>query len=235
MVMSNEQIRTYVGIVGNVLSFGLFISPIFTIVRIFKNKSVEEFLPDPYIACVMNCMLWIFYGLPINHPDSLLVITINGVGLALELFYLSSFVIYGKQHRKKIFGWLAIEIIGIGAIAGFDLGYFHTHEKRSFFVGVFCVVFGVLMYSSPLTIMRKVIKTKSVEYMPFFLSLTAFLNGCCWTAYALLKLDWFILIANGLGAVSGFVQLVLYACYYRTTPKRSKTPPSQGQVQLESV
>ena len=31
---------------------------------------------------------------------------------------------------------------------------------------------------------RKVIQTKSVKCMPFYLSLTSFLNGCIWTAYA---------------------------------------------------
>ncbi|XP_023771853.3 bidirectional sugar transporter SWEET6a [Lactuca sativa] len=232
MVMSNERIRTIVGLIGNVISFGLFISPSPTIWRIFKNKTVEEFSPDPYIACVMNCLLWIFYGLPINHPDSTLVITINATGLILELIYLSSFIIYGKSaHRKKIFSWLAAELVVLGAIAGFDLGFFHTHDKRSTFVGIFCVVFGILMYTSPLTIMWKVITTKSVEYMPFYLSLAAFLNGCCWTTYALLKWDWFILIANGTGALSGFAQLILYACFYRTTPKKnSKRPESEVQM-----
>ncbi|XLT08672.1 hypothetical protein HN51_054465 [Arachis hypogaea] len=34
--------------------------------------------------------------------------------------------------------------------------------------------------------MAKVIKTNSVEYMPFWLSLTNFLNGVCWTTYALI-------------------------------------------------
>ncbi|CAH1420678.1 unnamed protein product [Lactuca virosa] len=231
MVMNNDEIRTIVGIIGNVISFGLFISPSPTIWRIFKNKSVEEFSPDPYIACVMNCLLWIFYGLPINHPDSTLVITINAIGLALELIYLSSFLLYGNNsHRKKIFGFLAAELVGLGVIAGLDLGLFHTHDARSTFIGIFCIVFGIGMYTSPLTIMWKVIKTKSVEYMPFYLSLAAFLNGCCWTTYALLKWDWFILIANGIGALSGFVQLVLYAIFWRTTPRKSKTPASEVQM-----
>ena len=42
----------------------------------------------------------------------------------------------------------------------------------------------------------KVIRTKSVEYMPFFLSLVNFLNGCCWTAYALIKFDIYITVCT---------------------------------------
>ena len=40
------------------------------------------------------------------------------------------------------------------------------------------------------------IRTKSVEYMPFFLSLVNFLNGCCWTAYALIKFDIYITVCT---------------------------------------
>lgn len=41
---------------------------------------------------------------------------------------------------------------------------------------------------------HKVIKTKSVEYMPFFLSLANFANGAVWTAYGLIKFDKFIVV-----------------------------------------
>ncbi|XP_024315840.1 bidirectional sugar transporter SWEET6a-like [Brachypodium distachyon] len=114
--------------------------------RIIKNKDVEEFKSDPYLATLLNCMLWVFYS-------------------------------------------------------------------------ILCVLFGSAMYASPLTIMVRVIKTKSVEYMPFFLSLVSFLNGVCWTSYALIKFDLCVTIPNGLGALFG---LVLYACYYKSTPKKEK-------------
>lgn len=39
------------------------------------------------------------------------------------------------------------------------------------------------------------IKTKSVEYMPFLLSLVSFLNGCCWTAYALIRFDLYVTVS----------------------------------------
>jgi solute carrier family 50 protein (sugar transporter) len=42
----------------------------------------------------------------------------------------------------------------------------------------------------------KVIKTKSVEYMPFFLSLVSFLNGVCWISYALIKFNLYVIVSN---------------------------------------
>jgi len=41
----------------------------------------------------------------------------------------------------------------------------------------------------------KVIKTKSVKYMPFWLSLANFLNGVSWTTYALIHpFDLYVLV-----------------------------------------
>jgi solute carrier family 50 (sugar transporter) len=101
-------------------------------------------------------------------------------------------------------------------------------------------------------VQHKVITTKSVEYMPFFLSLVSFLNGVCWTAYALIRFDPYVTVStcvqekssclcmqfpklnhmscsryimqipNGLGTLSGLIQLILYACYYKSTPKKEK-------------
>lgn len=73
------------------------------------------------------------------------------------------------------------------------------------------------MYAAPLTVMKLVIKTKSVKYMPFFLSLANFMNGVVWVIYACLKFDPYILIPNGLGSLSGIIQLIIYITYYKTT------------------
>ncbi|GAU19651.1 hypothetical protein TSUD_185670 [Trifolium subterraneum] len=66
--------------------------------------------------------------------------------------------------------------------------------------------------------------------MPFLLSLANFLNGAVWLTYALLKWDPFIVIPNGLGTISGLIQLILYAVYYRTTRWDDDAPPSINMV-----
>ncbi|TYG72972.1 hypothetical protein ES288_D04G063500v1 [Gossypium darwinii] len=231
-MVSADTARTILGIIvfrilfvmfcfaGNVISFFLFASPLPTFVKIYKKMAVEEFKPDPYIATAMNCMLWIFYGLPMVHPDSILVVTINSIGLAMELIYLSIFFLYApNKGRAKVIGWVALEILFLGVVAACTLTLRKTHAQRSDLVGILCVIFGVLMYASPLTVMRKVIKTKSVKYIPFYLSLANFLNGVIWVTYALIRFDLYILIGNGLGALSGAIQLILYACYFKSTPK----------------
>ncbi|XP_058733477.1 bidirectional sugar transporter SWEET7b-like [Vicia villosa] len=217
-MVSASIARNIVGIIGNVISFGLFFSPAPTFYKIIKNKDVEEFKPDPYIATVLNCAFWVFYGLPFVHPNSLLVVTINGVGLVFEFVYLTIFYIYANNKgRKKLLLYLFIEAIFFAAILSGVMLTLHGTTRRSLVVGIICDVFNIMMYVSPLTVMAKVIKTKSVKYMPFWLSVANFLNGLCWTTYALIHpFDIYVLISNGVGVISGLVQLILYAYFWCT-------------------
>ncbi|XP_023520311.1 bidirectional sugar transporter SWEET5-like [Cucurbita pepo subsp. pepo] len=237
-MVSTAAARTVIGIIGNVISFGLFMSPIPTFTQIVKRKAVEDFKPDPYLATILNCAMWVFYGMPFVHPDSILVVTINGIGFFIELAYVSIFFIYSPWiKRRKMLIVLLIESIFFAAVVLITLLVFHTTISRSYFVGILCIIFNIGMYTSPLTVMRLVIKTKSVKYMPFTLSLANFCNGIVWAIYALLKFDPNVLIPNSLGALSGLIQLILYATYYRTTNWDNDDTSStrRAEVQMSDV
>nr|GMC74398.1 bidirectional sugar transporter SWEET5-like [Ipomoea batatas]GME06672.1 bidirectional sugar transporter SWEET5-like [Ipomoea batatas] len=232
-MVNRDVARTIVGIIGNIISCFLFLSPAPTFSKIIKSKSVQAFKVDPYLATILNCAMWVFYGMPFVHPDSLLVVTINGAGLVIEAAYIIIFFIYSKpKQRKKIVIALIVEAIFFAAIVTVTLTVLHGTKKRSALIGIVCIVFNVLMYTSPLTVMKRVITTKSVKYMPFYLSLANFANGCVWFCYAFIKFDPYVLIPNGLGALSGLVQLVLFAMFYRTTNWDENE--SNNEVELSS-
>ncbi|CAL5022372.1 unnamed protein product [Urochloa decumbens] len=218
MVISPDTIRTVIGIIGNGTALVLFLSPVPTFIRIWKKGSVEQYSPVPYVATLLNCMMWVMYGLPLVHPHSMLVITINGTGMAIELTYVAIFLLYSSgAARRKVLLLVATEIAFVGAVAALVLTLAHTHERRSMIVGILCVLFCIGMYAAPLSVMKMVIQTKSVEYMPLFLSLASLANGICWTAYALIRFDLYITIPNGLGVLFAVAQLILYAIYYKST------------------
>ncbi|KAG6499729.1 hypothetical protein ZIOFF_039520 [Zingiber officinale] len=229
MIANQNLIRNIIGVTGNVISCGLFLSPMPTYIQIIKSKDVKKFSPIPYLATLLNCLLWFFYGLPIVHPNSLLVIIINGIGIAFEIFYLTVFLIYAaRQGRLKVIKLLALEAVFMIAVVTLVLLLIHTTTKRSLVVGILCIIFGTCMYASPLVVMKLVIQTKSVEFMPFTLSLASFLNGVCWTSYGFLPFDINLLVPNGLGTLFGLAQLVLYACYFKSTPNKN----TKAEVEL---
>ncbi|XP_047152523.1 bidirectional sugar transporter SWEET4-like isoform X1 [Vigna umbellata] len=228
--------RTVVGIIGNVISGALFLSPVPTFIEIWKKRSVEQFSAIPYLAMVVNCMVWTLYGLPMVHPHSILVVTINGSGSVLALIFIALFLIYSDgKKRLKVILCLLLELLFIAALTFVTLTQVHTFKKRSEIVGTVCILFNIMMYASPLSVMKLVIKTKSVEYMPFFISLASFGNGVAWTTYALIRFDPFITIPNGLGTLLAVAQLVLYATYYKSTQRQIAARNATKEVNLSHV
>ncbi|KAK8953966.1 Bidirectional sugar transporter SWEET4 [Platanthera zijinensis] len=244
-MVSVDAMRTAVGIVGNAIALGLFLSPLPTFIRIWKKKSVEEFSVIPYVATLLNCMLWMVYGLPIVHPNSTLVLTINAAGTAIELCYVILYLVFsdGPKRMKALLLFLG-DLAIVGTVSAIVLIFFHTHERRSLIVGILCVIFCIIMYLAPLTVMfvtlvstvqSSVIKTKSVEYMPLSLSVASFFNGLCWTIYALIRFDLYITIPNTLGLLFSITQLVLHVLYYKSTKMQIAERKKKGEVGLTDV
>ncbi|KAH0450498.1 hypothetical protein IEQ34_021190 [Dendrobium chrysotoxum] len=249
-MVSAEVIRTAVGIAGNVISLGLFLSPLPIFIRIWKKKSVEEFSVIPYAATLLNCMLWVVFGLPIVHPNSTLVLTINSVGTFIELCYVALYLFFSSgEKRVKALLLLLGDMVFVAIVLVVILTCFHTHDRRSLIVGILCVIFCIMMYLAPLSVMKMVIQTKSVEYMPLSLSVASFFNGLCWTAYALIRFDIYIttfitnviinyeysVIPNSIGLLFSITQLVLHTIYYKSTKRQIAEKKMKGEVGLTDV
>ncbi|KAJ0482616.1 putative SWEET sugar transporter [Helianthus annuus] len=219
-MVSEEVVRTSLGVIGNIISITLFLSVVPTFYRIWKKGSVEQYSPIPYLASFFNCGLWVLYGMPFVQPHSLLVATTNGAGVVIEFGYLVIFLMYSDpKKRVRVALIMLLEILVVGGLILLVLTLVHTTKKRSSIVGSISIAANVLMYASPLSVMRLVITTRSVEYMPFLLSLFCFCNGLCWFLYALLPFDPFVAVPNGIGAVLGILQLILYATFYKSTKR----------------
>ncbi|KAL1207994.1 Bidirectional sugar transporter SWEET1 [Cardamine amara subsp. amara] len=98
---------------------------------------------------------------------------------------------------------------------------------------IFATVFSIIMYGSPLSIMRLVIKTKSVEFMPFFLSLFVFLCGTSWFIYGLIGRDPFVAIPNGFGCALGTLQLILYFIYCGNKGEKKSGDAEKNEKSME--
>jgi solute carrier family 50 protein (sugar transporter) len=159
------------------------------------------------------------------------VSTINGTGAVIESIYVIIFLIYApKKEKAKVLGLLTF-IISIFSVVVF-VSLFALHgNTRKLFCGLAATIFSIIMYASPLSIMRLVIKSKSVEYMPFFLSLFVFLCGTSWFVYGLLGKDPFIAVPNGFGCGLGTVQLILYFIYrnHEGAPKKGS---DDGSIEM---
>ncbi|XP_040989111.1 bidirectional sugar transporter SWEET2 isoform X1 [Juglans microcarpa x Juglans regia] len=212
------------GVAGNLFAIGLFVSPIPTFRRILRNQSTEQFSGLPYIYALLNCLLCTWYGTPLISSNNILVMTVNSAGAVFQLIYIILFITYAEKGRKVRMLVLLLAVFGLLAIVVAGSLQILDRTMRWIFVGLLSGASLISMFASPLFIINLVIRTKSVEFMPFYLSLSTFLMSTCFFLYGLFNDDVFIYVPNGIGTILGIVQLVLYFFYSRRQRGDSTEP-----------
>ncbi|KAK7272610.1 hypothetical protein RJT34_29321 [Clitoria ternatea] len=212
------------GVAGNVFAFGLFVSPIPTFRRIIRNGSTEMFSGLPYIYSLLNCLICMWYGTPLISPDNLLVTTVNSIGAVFQFVYIILFLMHAEKEKKvRMFG-LLLAVLGIFAIILVGSLQIADVLVRQLFVGFLSCASLISMFASPLFVIKLVIQTKSVEFMPFCLSLSTFLMSTSFFLYGLFNDDAFIYAPNGIGTMLGMIQLILYFYYEGKSRENSREP-----------
>ncbi|TKY56033.1 Bidirectional sugar transporter SWEET1 [Spatholobus suberectus] len=222
------------GIFGDFTGFCLFLAPVITFKRIVANRSTERFSGVPYPMTLLNCLLSAWYGLPFVSPHNMLVTVINGTGAVMETIYVLIFVFFAPRREKvKVFGLFSFVVAVFSAVALVSMFALHGVARKNF-CGFAAAIFSIIMYGSPLSIMRMVIRTKSVEFMPFFLSLFVFLCGTSWFIFGVLGRDPYVAVPNGVGSVLGTMQLILYFIYRdnKGDPRRPTSTTEEEAMEM---
>ncbi|KAK1422397.1 hypothetical protein QVD17_25494 [Tagetes erecta] len=205
------------GLLGNVVSFMVFLAPIPTFYKVYKKKSTEGFQSAPYVVGLFSAMLWIYYAF--LKSNVLLLITINSVGCFIETLYICFFLFYAPKKARME----SLKLIVLLIVVGFGLivvltQFLASGVTRGVIVGWICLVFSLCVFVAPLGVLRQVIKTKSVEYMPILLSVALTLSAVMWFFYGLLLGDFNIAIPNVLGFTLSVIQVILYFKYKNKKP-----------------
>ncbi|KAJ4844746.1 Bidirectional sugar transporter sweet15 [Turnera subulata] len=200
------------GILGNIISFMVYLAPVPTFLRIYKKKSTESFQSLPYLVALFSSMLWLYYAT--LKKDAFLLITINSFGCVIETVYIGIYIAYApKQSRVSTVKILASMNMGLFSLILLGTHFLVKESLRVSVLGWACVAFSVCVFAAPLNILKQVIRTRSVEFMPFTLSFFLTLSAMSWFAYGLFLKDFCIALPNVLGFILGLLQMVLYAIY----------------------
>ncbi|GLU06046.1 hypothetical protein SLE2022_231100 [Rubroshorea leprosula] len=217
-----EIARSVAGVVGNITALFLFLSQAQIFIRIYKERAVEQFSPTPYLVMLMNQMVRILIALPWVHPTNSTLLLIGNVTVGIiALFFVILFLIYSDRNKRLQVGLVVLlELILVVVLTLVVLTLLHSTRRRSLAVGIIGNVTSIMVYASAISVVRRVIRTKSVEDMPLSCSLASFAGACAWTCYGLLPFDPFICFSSGAGTLLGLGQLILYAIYYRSTNRQ---------------
>ncbi|XP_071722699.1 bidirectional sugar transporter SWEET10-like [Rutidosis leptorrhynchoides] len=200
------------GILGNVISFMVGLAPLPTFYQIYKKKTAQGFQSVPYVVALFSAMLWMYYALVKQHE--FLLITINSFFCVIETVYLGIYFYYAPKKERIILVklFLLFNVFGFGTICLVTM-FLGKVETRLRVLGYICMAFALSVFAAPLCIVKKVIQTKSVEFMSFSLSLCLTFNAVAWFCYGLSLKDWNIAVPNTLGFLFGIIQMVLYMMY----------------------
>ncbi|CAN6363004.1 unnamed protein product [Urochloa humidicola] len=206
------------GLLGNIISFMTYLAPLPTFYRIFKSKSTEGFQSVPYVVALFSAMLWIYYAL--LKSNEFLLITVNAAGCVIETIYIVIYLAYAPK-KAKLFTAMILLLLNVGVFGLILLltMLLSAGEKRVVLLGWVCVGFAVSVFVAPLSIIRKVVVTRSVEFMPFFLSLSLTVSAVVWFLYGLLIKDKYVALPNVIGFTFGVIQMGLYAFYRNAKPR----------------
>uniref|UniRef100_A0A161ZNU0 Bidirectional sugar transporter SWEET n=1 Tax=Daucus carota subsp. sativus TaxID=79200 RepID=A0A161ZNU0_DAUCS len=184
-----------------------------TFYKVYKKKSTEGFQSVPYVVGLFSAMLWIYYAL--LKSNTLLLITINSAGCVFQTVYICIFLIYAprKARMQTLKLLVSMNVVGFGLIVILTQFVAKGAANRVVIVGWICLVFSLCVFVAPLCVVRQVIRTKSVEYMPFLLSFFLTLSAVMWFFYGLLLKDCNIAVPNVLGFTFGILQMILYMVY----------------------
>ncbi|KAF3322835.1 bidirectional sugar transporter SWEET14-like protein [Carex littledalei] len=166
-------------------------------------------------------MLWLYYAI---LTRDVLLLTINGTACVFESLYLAIFIVYAPRDAL-VFALKLISMLNVvlyGCLVTFSL-LFITGRRRIEVMGTICASLAVCVFVAPLSVIKQVIRTKSVEFMPFSLSFFLTLSAIAWFFYGLLQKDTFVAVPNVIGFLFGIAQMVLYFMYKTPDAKKGES------------
>jgi len=189
-----------------------------TIQQVQKNKSVGSLPLLPYSSMIANCVLWFAYGVLTNESK---VWFTNLVGLFFGLFYFLRFIKYTQPKSTTLPGTVRQHMQGcfaiVAAASTWILTCYLTVRRKDMWmsyasglIGNTAVIFCMLMFASPLSALKTVLRTRSARSIPLPFTLATILNCFLWSVAGLGQFkDFNIYFPNLLGLAFGLIQVAL--------------------------
>jgi len=171
---------------------------------VYRKKSTGGFSSVPYVVALFSSVLWIFYALVKTNSRPLL--TINAFGCGVEAAYIVFYLAYAprKARLRTLAYFFLLDVAAFALVVVVTL-FVVRQPHRVKFLGSVCLAFSMAVFVAPLSIIVKVVKTKSVEFLPISLSFCLTLSAVAWFCYGLFTKDPFVMVRIGLASNWSFL------------------------------
>lgn len=167
----------------SVLAVVLFFGPARSVQEMIANGSHNNKLPLlPYLSMLLQSLTWCLYGI---LDDSATIYLPNLIGCFLGFAYTCAYISLSTKRRELCLS----QVVAATALAFLLWVYVRfPAETATGILGILACTGSVIFMGSPLVKLWEVYKTKSVETMPYEVSVLVFANGTAWTLYGMLIL-----------------------------------------------
>ncbi|XP_061462834.1 sugar transporter SWEET1 [Rhineura floridana] len=192
-----------------VFTLGMFGTGLSDVKQMFRTQSVENIQFLPFLTMDVNNLSWLSYGF---LKGDWTLILINAVGATLQTLYILVYFYFSPEKHAVLWRTMALLVVLLLGYGYFNLLVpdFSTRLNR---LGLFCSLFTITMYLSPLADLAKIVKSQSMQCLSFPLTVTTFLASASWTLYGLLLQDLYIAVPNVPGIASSIVRFWLFWRY----------------------
>lgn len=200
---------------GVLTCLGIYISDFKKVAKIVEDGDLGTYNVLPNMMCFVNTFSWVMYGLMVGNYY---IFCPNLVGMNFTLFYaLSVYHLAPSAKRDLIRNVLLVgqSFVLLGALASFVtlLPYDPEGVMREQVSGWVAVIALLVFYTSPLSDLANVIKSKDASSISLTMAIANGINGLLWTSYGFAISNPFVWAPNFIGLITVLVQIFLVFIY----------------------
>lgn len=174
--------------------------------KIWTRGSTADVDPTPFLVGCGSTFLWLRYSLLLEDAT---MTGCNVAGLsAFSCYLLFYYAMCSNKYRisMKIFSLICVltAIVLLCSSRGPDQIYWSA---------MFACTSSMVSCASPLAGLKRVLRTKSCDSLPFTFIAFSFMNSIAWSCYGLLANNNFIIFPNAVGGAIAFSQLLLFLVF----------------------
>ena len=173
---------------------------------IWRRGSASDVDATPFLAGCGSTFLWLRYALML---EDVTMTGVNVVGLsAFSCYVLFYYAMSSNRNR------ISLKIFALISILTAIVLLCSSRGPDAIFWSAICACSSTMVScASPLATLKRVLRTKSCESLPFAFIVFSFLNSVFWSWYGLLAKNNFIIFPNAVGGVIAFFQLLLFLVF----------------------
>ncbi len=150
-----DTFQIVAGWIGNALALFFFLSPAIVMWKLIKEEIKHSVIPYVLlIANIMNCLLWLIYGL---NKEDYQIYGCNGLGGVINAVYLTIFWYFFAE--KKIGNYAGYVLATYGFLVGVWALFTYAITDNDI-IGYVAMVFNIIMYAAP---GQKIVKINNLD------------------------------------------------------------------------